>query len=477
MLCELTGTALFCHNKKKMQQKNGQQITHRGKVMLQGNIRSLCFATIIAASILLPAQAQTVFSGQTRGGAYYSIAVPDAWNGSLVVWNHGYDFAPVAPNPDLGPLAAIQLSEGYAVAASSYQQSQWAVFRTRKDIERLVDEFEELVGQPSSIILTGASLGGIVTADALERAKIDGVVGAYTACGAMGGSRTWDGAHDLRLTYDAICGDIPEAAIPGGATGLPRGVTSISAGEVATKVNACMGLLTPPQLQTQQQQAKLQKFLASTQIPASFIIGDMFFATNGVSNLIFDRGKLKGKQGLGNIGVEYADPEINATIERVRANRGAAKKLKKNFTPRGDFREDELKIVSIHTDKDGLVLVENQKEYQDVVDADTLTVAVVVEDSPTHCGFTQAEFAAGWESLRFWLAGFPQPDAAALQANCQGIESLLPGSGPCRFDASFEIPDMDGRIPPRDNTAKKKKKLHDHDSDDNSDDDSDSHGH
>ncbi len=449
--------------------------------MLQRILGSLCFAIIMAASFVLQAQAQATFSGQTRGGAYYSIAVPDAWNGSLVIWNHGYDFEPVAPNPDLGPLAALQLSEGYAVAASSYQQTQWAVFRTRKDIERLVDEFEDLVGRPTSIILTGASLGGIVTADALERARIDGVVGAFTACGAMGGSRTWDGAHDLRLTYDAICANTPEAAIPGGATGLPRGVTSISAAEVSTKVNACMGLMTPPEFQTHQQQANLQKFLASTQIPASFIIGDLLFATNGVSNLIFDRGKLKGKQGLGNIGVKYADPEIDATIERVRANRGAAKKLKKNFTPKGDFREDDLKIVSIHTDKDGLVLVENQKEYQDVVDADTLTVAVVVEDSSTHCGFTPAEFAAGWESLRAWLAGFPQPDAAALQNNCQGIQSILPG--PCRFDASFEIPDMDGRIPPRDNTAKakKKKKRDDNDSDDNSDDDSDddsdSHGH
>ena len=389
--------------------------------MLQRTMRLLGLATVIAASIFSQAQAQTILTGQTKGGAYYTIAVPDAWNGDLVIWNHGYSFSPVSPNPDLGPLAGLQLLEGYAVAASSYQQSQWAVFRTRKDIERLVDKFEDLVDEPNNIILTGASLGGIVTADALERADIDNVVGAFAFCGAMAGSRTWDGAHDLRLTYDAICGGIPAAAIPGGATGLPAGVPGISIDIVAGAVNACTGLLQPPGTQTPQQLMNLQKLLDSTQLPANFIIQDMFFATNGISNLIFDRGKLKGKQGLGNIGVEYSDPDINAAIERVQANRGAAKKLKKNFTPKGDLENDDVKIVSIHTDKDGLVIVENEKEYQDVVDPKNLSVAVVVEDVPTHCGFSDAEVAAGWEALRVWLDGWPQPDPAFLQGVCLNV--------------------------------------------------------
>ena len=435
--------------------------------MLQPTIRLLGLATLIAASIFSQAQAQTILTGQTKGGAYYTIAVPDPWNGDLVIWNHGYSFSPVSANPDLGPLAVLQLLEGYVVAASSYQQSQWAVFRTRKDIERLVDRFEDLVDEPNNIILTGASLGGIVTADALERADIDNVVGAFAFCGAMAGSRTWDGAHDLRLTYDAICGGIPEAAIPGGATGLPAGVPGISLDMVAGAVNACTGLLQPPGTQTPQQLMNLQKLLNSTQLPPNFIIQDMFFATNGISNLIFDPDKLNGGQGLGNIGVEYSDPDINAVIQRVQADRKAAKKLKKNFTPKGDLDNDDVKIVSIHTDKDGLVIVENEKEYQDVIDADNLTVAVAVEAIPSHCGFQPAELVAGWEALRGWVAGLPQPDAQDLQLTCQGIEAAGLFPGPCRFEPSFVIADMDGRIPARDNTKKpKKEKWHDDDSDD-----------
>jgi hypothetical protein len=422
--------------------------------MIRLSIRSLAVVGALFFAASVHAQV-TVYSGETKD-SYYQFAVPADWNGTLVIWNHGYSFSPPGPDPDLGPLADVQLIQGYAVAASSYSQSQWAVFATRRDNARLVEAFVEQVGEPNSIIMTGASLGGIVTADSLERADEINVDGAFTFCGAMGGSRVWDGAHDIRLTYDAVCGDVEGAAIPGGATGLLPGAGPISEIEVAFATNACMGTLTPPEFRTAEQKERLAKFLAVTKIPENFIITDMVFATNGIANLIFDPNKLDGGQGLGNIGVVYDDPDVNATIERVKADRKAAKKLKRNFTPRGELENEGIKIVSLHTDKDGLVIVENQSEYQGVVDAGNLTVGVAVETVPSHCGFSVAELVAGWESLRGWLAGAPQPTAASLQGTCQFIEAtqgtFFPG--PCRIDPTFEIPDMDGRIAPRDNTKK-----------------------
>ena len=439
--------------------------------------RLVQIASLLALlALTTTATAQTVHTGQTEGGAFFAIIVPPNWNGDLVVWNHGYQFSPIAPvNPsldpsesDMGPLAPLQLAQGYAVAASSYQQNQWAVFTTRDDLEELIEAFEDNVAEPNNIILTGASLGGIVTADALERADIDNVVGAYPFCGALAGSRTWDHALDIRLTYDAICGSV--APIPGGATGLPEGSPPLSGTDVALATNACMGTLTPPAFRTTDQQTRLDQFLAVRKIPENFIITDMIFAINGINNLIFDPRKLDGEQGLGNEGVEYDDPTVNASIQRVRANRGAAKKLRRNFTPEGDLEEEDVKIVSIHTDKDGLVLVENEKEYQDVVDADNLTVAIVVEVVPTHCGFTFAEGVAGWEALTAWIGGAPQPNAAVLQGTCQAIEAGGVFPGPCRFDPSFVIPDMDDRILPR---GKMDGDDDDNDSDGDSDSDSD----
>jgi hypothetical protein len=420
--------------------------------MIRQLLRSLAAAS--ALLFALSAQAQvTVISGEAKD-SFYQFAVPADWNGALVIWNHGYSFNPPGANPDLGPLVDVQLAQGYAVAASSYSQSQWAVFNTRRDNARLVEAFAEQVGEPVSIIMTGASLGGIVTADALERVDEFSVDGAFAFCGAMGGSRVWDGAHDIRLTYDAVCSDV--APIPGGATGLPPVPGVIDPTAVAIATNACMGTLTPPQFRTADQNERLAKFLAVTKIPENFIITDMLFATNGIANLVFDPDKLDGGQGLGNIGVAYDDPDVDATIQRVKADRKAAKTLKRNFTPRGELENEGVKIVSLHTDKDGLVIVENQSEYQRVVDAGNFTVGVAVEATPTHCGFSPAELVAGWESLRGWLAGAPQPTAGSLQGTCQLIEATQGAffPGPCRIDPTFVIPDMDSRIAPRDNTVK-----------------------
>ena len=117
----------------------------------------------------------------------------------------------------------------------------------------------------------------------------------------------------------------------------------------------------------------------------------------------------------------------------------------KYFTPRGDV--GAVRIVSLHTDGDGLVIVENEKEYADVVPAGNLTTAIVDEAENTHCGFTGSETAAGWESLRGWVAGGPQPTAAGTQGLCGFISGFAPGQ--CRINPAFVIPDPDGRIRPR----------------------------
>ena len=53
------------------------------------------------------ANAQTVLDGQSDGGAYFRIVVPDVWNGDLVIWNHGFSLGPIGPVTDLGPLRDV----------------------------------------------------------------------------------------------------------------------------------------------------------------------------------------------------------------------------------------------------------------------------------------------------------------------------------------------------------------------------------
>lgn len=408
------------------------------------------FLVVAAALSLLavgPLWAQSTLTGQTSSGAFYQIAVPDGWAPAdgLVIWNHGFSLAPIVPDPGLGPLAQLQLAEGYAVAASSYSLRGWAVFATSRDNEEMVEVFEHEFGVPHQVFVYGASLGGLATVRDIEESDLGHVVGALPICGALAGSRNWFAGADLRLVYDAVCGDVPGAAIPGGVGGLPFPPDPAFDGNaLAQAVHICTGVLAPPTGRTADQQARLGTILGITGLPESFLLQDMGYVTFALFDLVWDPAKMAGANPFGNRDVDYGDAEVNATIARVDADPGALERLMDNYTPTG--RVGDVRIVSIHTDKDGLVIVENESEYASVAPANRLTTAVIVEDQPTHCGFSQGELVAAWESLRGWVAGLPQPTAESLRATCQALVAGELAEGPCRIDPAFVIPDLDNRI-------------------------------
>jgi hypothetical protein len=414
-------------------------------------IGMMAFVVAFVGAMASTSHGDTVLEGATDGGAFFKIVVPTAWNGDLVIWNHGFSLSPVGPVSDLGPLSALQLSEGYAVAASSYQQLGWALFHTKNDLQNMFSVFKANFGTPNHVLINGASLGGIVTDQADEEAHLGNVVGAYPICGVHGGSINWNGAIDLRLLYDLICSNTPSAAIPGGATGLPApGFPGFpfSNTQLAVAVNACTGVLTPQAFRTPQQSANLSQLLSITQLPENFLLTDMGFALFGMSNLIFDPAKLDGGQGVGNATVNYDDGGfIDQNITRVATNPGAENRLDKSYVASGSI--GSIKVVSLHTDKDGLVLVENENFYASVVPPSNLTTAIAVEATPTHCGFTQAETVSGWESLRNWVGGGPQPTAQDIQNTCQFFVANSLATGPCRIDPSFVVPPLSDRIRPR----------------------------
>ena len=381
--------------------------------------------------------------GQNAGGAYYRISVPDDWNRTLVIWNHGFSLSEPSPRPDLGPLVDVQLLEGYAVAASSFRLNGWALFKTNQDLRQLVQVFSAEFGRPDQIILYGASLGGAVTAAALERGNLGNVVGALTYCGAMAGSRNWDVALDLRLLYDLVCEGMPGAAIPGGPKGLPRN-SDWTDEEIEDAVNACTGVNEPSFLRSRQQKENLRTILDLAQIPRTFLVQDMLFATEAMADLVHDPRKLRHKPGTGNHRVVYGDDYVDQNIRRFKPKPPKQKKLARHFTPKGNVKG--AKIVSMHTNKDGLVLVENQSIYAQVVPPQNLTTAIVREGVATHCVFTPGEILAGWEALRDWIATGEQPTARDIQQTCKAI----PGFGEaCRIDPDFRLPDPDKRMRPR----------------------------
>ena len=110
---------------------------------------------------------------------------------------------PGSPNPatDVGdPLTgAWLLSNGYALAGSSYATTGWALQQAIPDQLSTLNAFDRRVGTPVRTIAWGHSLGGMITAALLQVAP-GRFAAALPMCGVVaGGVGTWNVALDSRL--------------------------------------------------------------------------------------------------------------------------------------------------------------------------------------------------------------------------------------------------------------------------------------
>jgi hypothetical protein len=153
-------------------------------------------------------------SGELHG-APYRIRVPAVWNGTLLVWAHGYRDKADHPgevdnrNADIAPSAALEaplLAAGYALAGSAYRDNGWAVNEGIQDTKDLAVLFRGLVANPDHTILWSASLGSIIALESMEH--FGGIYdGALCLCApAAGSTRIWDGGLALYLAYDVVFG-------------------------------------------------------------------------------------------------------------------------------------------------------------------------------------------------------------------------------------------------------------------------------
>src|ERR1700749_364258 len=154
------------------------RLTQRKTPMSYTARRILLFVigAIFVASLAGSANAQKHITGTLSDGATYVIDVPASWNGTLLLYSHGY-VAPGGSNPaeDVGdPLTgSYLLASGYALAGSSYATTGWAVLSAISDQMSTLAVFQSDVGTPKSTIAWGHSLGGMVTAALVQEYPSD----------------------------------------------------------------------------------------------------------------------------------------------------------------------------------------------------------------------------------------------------------------------------------------------------------------
>jgi hypothetical protein len=442
------------------------QIASRDERFAERGSESMLRALILTAGLgaALSAGASQEFTGELASGAYYHIEIPDGWRAgdALVLYQHGLDFTTPADAPGLGPLRSVMLDEGYAVAATSYRQRGWALFTAVDDNRDLVAKFGAIAGAPGEIVPFGGSMGGLVSLKLAESAGFPPVRGAYALCPAAAGARIWDAAIDLRLAFDVVCGADGAGEFPRGDAPLPwaMNLRDIPDGlgdlfdyaalvPVLVPLEQCTGVNLPPVLRNDAMQHRLDELMAFAHITdEGFFVTNIAYSTYVMGDLVRARDKLDGRNPFTTADVDYrSDPAIEAGILRIVADPRASAELHAVSDFRGEI--GAAKILSMHTSRDQLVIPGNEDFVRAAVPADQRTIAIVDEDEPTHCGFSDAEGLAGWEALRAWKDGAPQPDVGDLQAECETLEADAGVDGPCRFDADAAIVPFDDIVRPR----------------------------
>lgn len=116
------------------------------------------------------------FAGQDMHGAYYWIAKPKNWNGTLVVHAHGgpRTAKPQADDPveDLTRFV-VTVQEGYAWAGSNYRRQGYGVRMAAEDTDSVRRTAIQQLGKPKHVLLHGQSWGGNVAAKTAELYALD----------------------------------------------------------------------------------------------------------------------------------------------------------------------------------------------------------------------------------------------------------------------------------------------------------------
>ncbi len=370
-------------------------------------------------------------------GAPYRIRVPTNWNGTLLVYAHGYrdraDQVGEVDNraADIAPSAALEpvlLAQGYALAGSAYRNNGWAVEEGINDLASLTVFFNFRVGRPQHTILWGFSMGSVISFESMERYGFL-YDGALCACAVgAGSSQSWDSAGDLALAYDKLFGMPRKWGTPGDVRDdidfetevQPKLVAEVSNPanypkfEFIRLVTGTPGRgITPP---------------APPAFYPGWIFTDMFFSTearaelerraNGpvVQNL--DRNyNLTDAEKAYLVALGIPAPVIDNWLVTLNAHRTisapfyARNYLRRNADYSGKITDP---ILTLHTLYDPLVTVSQEREYLQTVTAAGRTKYLyqAYTNGNGHCNFTGEQLIASITAINDWVKTDTKPTAA-----------------------------------------------------------------
>ena len=372
----------------------------------------------------------------TIDGAAYAIKLPKQWNGTLLLWSHGYrmanpwppDFAPVVTTPQVSPddsdgsgtdaVSQHLLSQGYALAGSAYKSNGWAVADGVQADEQLHAKFVDLVGTPKRTYVWGGSLGGLVT-EIVSEHNPQWVDGAAPICGVLAGpSLNLDLAVDVAYGVKALID--PQLKLTGfasaqdatqnwqrAAAAVQKAAADLAGGGTA-KVLLVAALTDAP---TQTKTYDGHDLTSQVKARVEALLTALDYGTNG---------RYEIEQRVGGNPSQNATADYSARIEPAEANLiaqagGSVNALvaQLNSVPRvsadpaareafqklGDTTGNlSVPTLTMHTEADPLVLAQNEHVFAERVQSHSdngKLVQMYIAPPPTYSESTGAPYGAG----------------------------------------------------------------------------------
>jgi pimeloyl-ACP methyl ester carboxylesterase len=402
--------------------------------MAKRAIFSSISVAVLLFSVAGSARAQagvTMHPGTLPDGATYLIEVPANWNGTLFLYSHGY-VVPGSANPaqDVGdPFTRFfMLSSGYALAGSSYATTGWAIHEALLDQIAVLDVFKRVFGHPKRTIAWGHSLGGIITAGLIQRhpERFDA---ALPMCGVLsGGVATWNTALDSEFAFKTLLArgtGLQLVNIANPAANLDIAEVALAEAQATAQGQARIALvgalgdtpgwftpLSPEPAPTDFAGQEANQFLWDELVDFPFVFAFRAeLEARAQGNVSWNTGVDYRKQLDRSIGrdqvralYQQAGLDLDADLDtlndtaRISADTEAVHYLERNIIFDGKIH---IPVLTLHTKGDGLVVVQNESAYKNVVDeegnGEFLRRTFVSRAG--HCAFTPAETIAAEEAL------------------------------------------------------------------------------
>jgi pimeloyl-ACP methyl ester carboxylesterase len=414
-------------------------------------LRSVLLSVLSSVLLVLfsaGAAAQQHLTGTLPDGATYVIDVPATWNGTLLLYSHGY-VTPGSPNPaeDVGdPLTGgFMLAAGYALAGSSYATTGWAVQQAIPDQIATLDVFQSLVGAPVATVAWGHSLGGMITA-ALVQEYPDRFNAALPMCGVVaGGVGSWNAALDGAFAFNTLLagGSLEVDHIANPTQNLTTAEEVAVAAQQTAQGQARLALVAalgdvpgwfdpaspePSPTDYTTQQANQFLWLSEVDFPFTFAFRAELEA-RAAGNPSFNTGvnykyQLQRSADLAEVQALYTAAGLDldrdlSTLNRaprIAADPAALMYLSDNIIYNGQL---SIPVLTMHTTGDGLVPVENERAYAKVVNEakDGTLLRRTFVHRAGHCAFSPAETITAMQTLQLRLASGKWKDLAVSELN------------------------------------------------------------